>query len=214
MQSVNIEGTLRTDLGKKYAKSARAEGHVPCVMYGGDAPIHFSAPTMSFRDLLYTKEARKAAITIDGTVYEAILQDSQWHVVTDQVQHLDFIQVLEGKPVTLEVPIALIGMAKGVRNGGSMKIILRTVRVRGLINDIPSLVEHNIEALRIGDSLHMIEVKKGKPYEILNIDSAVIVTIKTSRVAVEEEEEESEGEEGAEDGAENAENAEVAAAAE
>jgi len=111
----------------------------------------------------------------------------------------------------LEVPIALIGMAKGVRNGGSMKIILRTVRVRGLINDIPSLVEHNIEELRIGQSLRIIEVKKGKPYEILNIDSAVVVTVKTSRVAVDEEEEETEGEEGAEEGAENA---EAAAAAE
>jgi len=210
MQSVNIEGTLRTDLGKKYAKAARSKGQVPCVMYGGDAPIHFSAPALSFRDLLYTKEARKAAITLDGTTYEAILQDSQWHVVTDQVQHLDFIQVIEGKPVTLEVPIALVGLAKGVRNGGSMKVILRTLRIRGLINDIPSSVEHNIEELRIGQSVRVIDVKAGKPYEILNTDSAVVVTVKTSRVAIDEEEEETEGEEGAEEGAESAESAAAA----
>jgi len=211
MNSVNIEGTVRTDLGKKHAKNLRAEGQVPCVMYGGEAPVHFSAPALAFRDLLYTREARKAAITVDGTTYEAVLQDAQFDVLTDQVTHLDFIQVIEGKAVTVDVPVTLLGNPRGVRNGGKMKMIMRTVKVRGLINDIPSTVGHDVEELRIGQSVRVSDIKAGKPYEILNADSAVIVTIKTARNAVEDEEE-VEGEEGAEEGAEaSAEGAEAAA---
>jgi len=184
MQSVTLQGTVRTELGTKYAKQLREQGQVPCVMYGGDAPVHFYAPTLAFRDLVYTAEARMASIELDGKTYQAVIQDMQFHVLNDALTHVDFIQVLEGKPVTILVPMVLTGNSRGVRNGGKMKFSLRNLKVKGLINDLPSSIEHDVTELRIGQAIRVADVKAGKPYEILNSDNAVVVSIAMSRNAV------------------------------
>jgi large subunit ribosomal protein L25 len=212
MQSVTIKGTVRTDLGSKYAKAVRAEGQVPCVVYGGNEPIHFSAPILAFRDLVYTAEARVANIELDGKAIQAVIQDMQFHPLTDQLIHMDLIEVVEGKAVTIDVPVVMTGNARGVRNGGKLKSVLRSLRIKGHINDLPSVIEHDITDLRIGQSVRVSDVKVGKPFEILNADAAVVVTIKMSRKAVADEEEETEeGAEGAEAAAEGAEATEAAA---
>jgi len=184
MQSVTLQGTVRTELGTKYAKQLRDQGQVPCVMYGGDAPVHFYAPILTFRDLVYTAEARMASIELEGKTYQAVIQDMQFHVLNDALTHVDFIQVLDGKPVTIQVPMILTGNSRGVRNGGKLKFSLRNLKVKGLINDLPSSIEHDITALRIGQAIRVAEVKAGKPYEILNSDNAVVVSIAMSRNAV------------------------------
>jgi large subunit ribosomal protein L25 len=184
MQSVTLQGTVRTELGTKYAKQLREQGQVPCVMYGGDAPVHFYAPTLAFRDLVYTAEARMASIELDGKTYQAVIQDMQFHVLNDALTHVDFIQVLDGKPVTILVPMVLTGNSRGVRNGGKMKFSLRNLKVKGLINDLPSSIEHDVTELRIGQAIRVADVKAGKPYEILNSDNAVVVSIAMSRNAV------------------------------
>jgi len=184
MQSVTLQGTVRTELGTKYAKQLRDQGQVPCVMYGGDAPVHFYAPILTFRDLVYTAEARMASIELEGKTYQAVIQDMQFHVLNDALTHVDFIQVLDGKPVTIQVPMILTGNSRGVRNGGKLKFSLRNLKVKGLINDLPSSIEHDITELRIGQAIRVAEVKAGKPYEILNSDSAVVVSIAMSRNAV------------------------------
>jgi large subunit ribosomal protein L25 len=184
MQSVTLQGTVRTELGTKYAKQLRDQGHVPCVMYGGDAPVHFYAPILAFRDLVYTAEARMASIELEGKTYNAVIQDMQFHVLNDALTHVDFIQVLDGKPVTIQVPMVLTGNSRGVRNGGKLKFSLRTLKVKGLINDLPSSIEHDITDLRIGQAIRVADVKAGKPYEILNSDNAVVVSIAMSRNAV------------------------------
>lgn len=184
MQSVTLQGTVRTELGTKYAKQLRDKGHVPCVMYGGDAPVHFYAPILAFRDLVYTAEARMASIELEGKTYSAVIQDMQFHVLNDALTHVDFIQVLDGKPVTIQVPMVLTGNSRGVRNGGKLKFSLRTLKVKGLINDLPSSIEHDITELRIGQAIRVADVKAGKPYEILNSDNAVVVSIAMSRNAV------------------------------
>lgn len=194
MQSVTLQGTLRTELGTKYAKQLRDQGQVPCVMYGGDAPVHFYAPTLAFRDLVYTAEARMASIELDGKTYQAVIQDMQFHVLNDSLTHVDFIQVIDGKPVTIQVPMVLTGNARGVRNGGKMKFTLRNLKVKGLINDLPSSIEHDITELRIGQAVRVAEVKEGKPYEILNADNAVVVSIAMSRNAVADSDDSSEEE--------------------
>lgn len=194
MQSVTLQGTLRTELGTKYAKQLRDQGQVPCVMYGGDAPVHFYAPTLAFRDLVYTAEARMASIELDGKTYQAVIQDMQFHVLNDSLTHVDFIQVIDGKPVTIQVPMVLTGNARGVRNGGKMKFTLRNLKVKGLINDLPSSIEHDITELRIGQAVRVAEVKEGKPYEILNADNAVVVSIAMSRKAVADSDDSSEEE--------------------
>ena len=184
MQSVTLQGTVRTELGTKYAKQLRDQGQVPCVMYGGDAPVHFYAPILAFRDLVYTAEARMASIELEGKTYQAVIQDMQFHVLNDALTHVDFIQVLDGKPVTILVPMMLTGNSRGVRNGGKMKFSLRNLKVKGLINDLPSSIEHDVTELRIGQAIRVADVKAGKPYEILNSDNAVVVSIAMSRNAV------------------------------
>ena len=184
MQSVTLQGTVRTELGTKYAKQLRDQGQVPCVMYGGEQPVHFYAPTLAFRDLVYTAEARMASIELNGKTYQAVIQDMQFHVLNDALTHVDFIQVLDGKPVTIQVPMILTGNSRGVRNGGKLKFSLRNLKVKGLINDLPSSIEHDITELRIGQAIRVAEVKAGKPYEILNSDNAVVVSIAMSRNAV------------------------------
>lgn len=214
MQSISIKGKVRTELGTTAAKSLRASGEVPCVIYGGKETIHFSAPVLAFRELVYTSEARVAEIKLDSKSYVAVIQDMQFDVLTDVLTHMDFIEVISGKPVTLNVPVSCTGNARGIRNGGTLKSILRTLKIKGNISDLPSLIEHDITELKIGEAIRVIDIKEGKPYEILNADAAVVVTIKMSRKAVlDEDEETAEGAEGTE-GTEGAEGTPEAAAAE
>ena len=199
MKSVEIKGNVRTDVGSKYAKAERKAGNVPCVVYGGEAPIHFSAPVLAFKGLVYTAEAKTAKITIGDTSVEAVIQDMQFHPVTDQLMHIDFIQLVEGKPVTMNIPVVLNGQARGVLNGGKLKTILRQLSVRAIPGQFPDSIELDITELRIGKSIRVSDVTPSG-YEILNADTAVIVTVKKARGAVEDEDEDEEG--AAEDDAE------------
>ena len=150
---------------------------------------------------MYTAEARVANIELDGKTIQAVIQDMQFHPLTDQLIHMDLIEVVEGKAVTIDVPVMMTGNARGVRNGGKLKSVLRSLRIKGHINDLPSVIEHDITELRIGQSVRVSDMKAGKPFEILNSDAAVVVTIKMSRKSVADEEEETEeGAEGAEGG--------------
>jgi large subunit ribosomal protein L25 len=192
MKSVEIQGTLRTEVGSKYAQAERKAGNVPCVIYGGEAPVHFSAPILAFKSLVYTPEAKTATITVDGKTVEAVIQDMQFHPVTDALIHIDFIQLVEGKAVTMNIPVVLNGQARGVLNGGKLKMVLRTLSVRALPNEMPESIELNITNLRIGKSIRVSDVVPAG-FEILNADTAVIVTIKKARGAVDDEDEDEEG---------------------
>ena len=191
MKSVEIQGTPRTELGSKYAQAERKAGNVPCVIYGGEAPVHFSAPILAFKSLVYTPEAKTATITVDGKTVEAVIQDMQFHPVTDALIHIDFIQLVEGKAVTMNIPVVLNGQARGVLNGGKLKMVLRTLSVRALPNEMPESIELNITNLRIGKSIRVSDVVPAG-YEILNADTAVIVTIKKARGAVDDGDDEEE----------------------
>ncbi len=205
MKSVEIKGNVRTDVGSKYAKAERKAGNVPCVVYGGEAPIHFSAPVLAFKGLIYTAEAKTTKITIGDTSVEAVIQDMQFHPVTDQLMHIDFIQLVEGKPVTMNIPVVLNGQARGVLNGGKLKTILRQLSIRAIPGQFPDSIDLDITELRIGKSIRVSDVTPSG-YEILNAGTAVIVTVKKARGAVDDEDEDEEGaaEEGAEAPAEAA----------
>ena len=192
MKSVEIQGTLRTEVGSKFAQAERKAGNVPCVIYGGEAPVHFSAPALAFKSLVYTPEAKTATITVDGKTVEAVIQDMQFHPVTDALMHIDFIQLVEGKAVTMNIPVVLNGQARGVLNGGKLKMILRTLSVRALPNELPDNIQLDITNLRIGKSIRVSDVVPAG-YEILNADTAVIVTVKKARGAVDDEDEDEEG---------------------
>jgi len=191
MKSVEIQGTPRTELGSKYAQAERKAGNVPCVIYGGETPVHFSAPILAFKSLVYTAEAKTATITVDGKTVEAVIQDMQFHPVTDALMHIDFIQLVEVKTVTMNIPVVLHGQARGVLNGGKLKMVLRTLSVRALPSDMPESIDLDITKLRIGKSIRVSDVVPAG-FEILNADTAVIVTIKKARGAVDDGDDEEE----------------------
>ena len=201
MKSVEIQGNVRTEVGSKYAKAERKAGNVPCVVYGGEAPIHFSAPTLAFRGLVYTAEAKTAKITVGDTTVEAVIQDIQFHPVTDELMHIDFIQLVDGKAVTMNIPVVLHGQARGVLNGGKLKTILRQLSVRAIPGQFPESIDLDITNLRIGKSIRVSDVTP-EGFEILNADTAVIVTVKKARGAVDDGDDDEE--EGAEAPAEAA----------
>ena len=203
MKSITINGSQRESVGKKATKALRNAGQVPCVLYGGDKPVHFSAPELAFSKLVYTPNAHTVVINLDnGEVLNAVLQDIQFHPVTDRILHVDFYQLFEDKEIALNIPVNLVGNSKGVKNGGVLRRNNRKLRIKALPANLPDFIEIDITPLKIGDKVAVGDLPTGD-YTFLQTDTTVVCRVSTSRVAVEDEEEE-EGAEAAE-GAEGAE---------
>jgi large subunit ribosomal protein L25 len=198
-------------VGKKASKALRNAEMVPCVLYGGDAPIHFMAEEKSFKPLVYTANAHTVVIELnDGGRFEAVLQDIQFHPVTDKILHIDFYQLFEDKPVTMNIPVKLNGNAPGVMNGGRLMFRNRKLTVKALPANLPDVINVDISKLRIGGTISVGDVLS-EDYIFMHPDNTSIVQVKTSRNAVAEEEEETEeGAEGAVEGAAAEENSEAA----
>ena len=204
MKSITIDGSQRESVGKKATKALRNAGQVPCVLYGGDKPVHFSAPELAFSKLVYTPNAHTVVINLEnGVVLNAVLQDIQFHPITDRILHIDFYQLFEDKEISLDIPVQLIGNSKGVKNGGVLRKNNRKLRVKALPANLPDFIEIDIEPLKIGDKVAVGELPT-ENYTFLHSDNTVVCQIKTSRTAVEDEEEEEEAAEGAEAPAEAA----------
>ena len=168
MKTVSLSGSLRENVGKKDTKALRKAEMVPCVMYGsGEEQVHFATEAKNFRKILFTPECYIIDFEINGKIYKTILQDIQYHPVTDAVLHADFLIVKEDKPITVTLPITLEGSAAGVMRGGKLKKGIRKVKVCGFIKDLPDYVVVNISNLNINDS---IKVKD------LNIENVTPVT--------------------------------------
>ncbi len=196
MKSITITGSKRESVGKKATKALRNAGEVPCVLYGGDEPVHFNAPEIAFKDLVYTPDAHTATLELDGNTYMAILQDIQFHPVTDRILHIDFYQIFEGKEVAMTVPVHYEGNSRGVRNGGVLRKTYRTLRVKALPKDLPDYVTVNITDLKIGDKRSLAEIEQG-PWKYMHPEDTIVCQVRTSRNMVEDlEDEEEEGEEG------------------
>ncbi|MCO5725077.1 50S ribosomal protein L25/general stress protein Ctc [Robiginitalea marina] len=198
MKSITIKGSQRESVGKKSSKALRNAGKVPCVVYGGETPLHFSAEELSFKDLVYTPNAHTVVIELDnGTRVNAVMQDIQFHPVTDSILHVDFYQLFEDKPVTLNIPVRLVGNSPGVRNGGRLLFRYRKLLIKALPSNLPDFFNVDISKLKIGD-LITVESLKSDDFTILHPDSTVVVQVKMARTAVmvaDDDEEETEGEE-------------------
>ena len=198
MKSITINGSQRESVGKKATKALRNAGQVPCVLYGGDKPVHFSAPELAFSKLVYTPNAHTVVINLDnGEVLNAVLQDIQFHPVTDRILHVDFYQLFEDKEIALNIPVNLVGNSKGVKNGGVLRRNNRKLRIKALPANLPDFIEIDITPLKIGDKVAVGDLPTGD-YTFLQTDTTVVCRVSTSRVAVENEEEEEEGAEAAE----------------
>ena len=202
MKTVSLSGSPRENVGKKDTKALRNAGLVPCVVYGGEEQLHFAVKSVDLNKLIYTPEVYKIELDIDGTKVNAVIKEYQFHPVTDAVLHVDFIQLIEDKEVKINLPVKLKGNAIGVRNGGRLMTVFRTLELKGLPSAFPEAVEIDITKLRIGRKIRVSDITI-PGLTILAPANAVIVGVKTARGAVDEDEEEEEGE-GGEEGAEAA----------
>ncbi|WP_213521279.1 50S ribosomal protein L25/general stress protein Ctc [Nonlabens sp.] len=184
MKSITILGSKRESVGKKSTKALRNAGLVPCVIYGGDEPIHFSAEEKAFKKLVYTPDAHTVVIDLgnDGQ-FKAIAQDMQWHPVRELLLHADFYQIFDDKMVTMEVPVVLEGVSKGVLNGGVLRRNNRKLKVKALPANLPDSITIDITPMKIGNKKYVRDLRVAE-YEIMHPDSVVVVMIKTSRTAV------------------------------
>ena len=198
MQAITIKGSERESVGKVSTKALRNAEKVPCVLYGGEKPIHFSADEISFKGLVYTSNAHTVVIELEGhQPYEAVLQDIQFHPVTDRIMHIDFFQLFEDKAVSMNIPVRLEGNSPGVRNGGRLLFRKRKLTVKALPANLPDAIMVDISKLRIGGTISVGDVKT-EEYTFLHPDNTSIVQVKASRNAVADDEDEEEGAEGAE----------------
>ena len=197
MKSITIKGSQRESVGKVATKALRNAGQVPCVIYGGDKPLHFSAAEIAFKNLVYTPNVYTATIELDGQKIAAILQDIQFHPVTDKILHIDFYQLFDDKEVTMEIPVHLVGKAPGVLNGGSLRFPKRKLRVKALPGDLPDFFNADISKLKIGSKLFVTDIDNNN-CTFLHPDNTVVAQVRMSRNATEDEELEDEETEGGE----------------
>ena len=184
MKTVSLSGSLRENVGKKDTKALRMAEMVPCVMYGsGEEQVHFATAEKNFKKILFTPETYIIEFDVNGKVYKTILQDIQYHPVTDRVLHADFLIVKEDQPITVTLPVALEGSAAGVMRGGKLKKGVRKVKVCGLIKDLPDYIKVNISNVNINEAI------KVKDLNIENVTPVtpgytVIVAVNMARGAV------------------------------
>ncbi|MBW6497135.1 MAG: 50S ribosomal protein L25/general stress protein Ctc [Bacteroidales bacterium] len=197
MKKVSVSGSLRENVGKKDAKRLRREGLVPCVLYGGKDQVMFTASEKAFKDVVYTPEACLVDLDIAGKKFTAILQDIQFHPVSESILHADFLQIFEDKPVKVDIPVKLSGVSPGILKGGKLHMKLRRVKVKGFPGDLPDQIDVTISKLNIGDSFKVGQLASDK-LEFIDSPNSVIVMVKSTRViaTVGDDEEEEEGTEG------------------
>jgi large subunit ribosomal protein L25 len=184
MKSITINGSQRESVGKKATKALRNAGQVPCVLYGGDKPVHFFAEEIAFKNLVYTPNAHTVVITLEnGKTYNAILQDIQFNPVTDKIMHIDFYQLYDDKEITMNIPLNFVGNSRGVKNGGVLRKNKRNLRIKALPANLPDFIEVDITPLKIGGKLY-ITALQNDAYKFMHPDNTVVCQVRRSRASV------------------------------
>ena len=185
MKSVQLSGSLRANVGKVNAKAVREKGNVPCVIYGGKEQIHFEADIRAFKPVIFTPNAHIVEINLDGKVYKTVLQEAQYHKINDKLIHADFLEIVDGKPVTANVPVVLTGQSEGVKKGGKLVLKLRKLKVRGLADKLPDTIDVSIDKLDIGDSIAVGDINI-EGVTLLNAKNVSVVGVQTTRAVAAE----------------------------
>jgi len=188
MKSFAISGSRRENVGKRDAKELRYEGKVPAVLYGGDNQIHFAVSAADLKGLVYTPDVHFVDIDVEGTKAQAVLQDIQFHPLTEQILHVDFLRVNESKPFVMEIPVKLTGTSPGVKMGGKLIQKLRKLRVKAFAKDMPQYVEVGIEVLELGKSVRVGDLSFDK-FQVINNADDTIVSVVMSRALKQAEQE-------------------------
>ncbi|KHJ37814.1 50S ribosomal protein L25 [Pedobacter glucosidilyticus] len=188
MKSIAISGSPRENVGKRDAKELRYSGKVPAVLYGGKEQVHFAVEAPSLRDLVYTPEVNFAELEIAGKKIKAVLKEIQFHPLTEQILHVDFLQLFDDKKVTMEIPVKLTGTSPGVKMGGKLVQKLRKLKVNALPKDMPQYVEVSLEPLEVGKSTRVRDLNP-EGYTITNVGEDTIVSVIMSRALKQAEQE-------------------------
>ncbi|RXR20569.1 50S ribosomal protein L25/general stress protein Ctc [Flavobacterium amnicola] len=195
MKSITIKGSERESVGKVSTKALRNAGAVPCVLYGGDQPVHFSAEEKAFKNLVYTPNAHTVVIELEGKSYNAVLQDIQVHPVSDKILHIDFYQLFDNKEVTMEIPVRVVGTSPGVLLGGVLRLNQRKLKVKALPANLPDFIDADISALEMGNKLYITKLASDK-YKFLHPDNTVVCQVRISRAAMKAAQEAAKAEKG------------------
>lgn len=182
MKTFELKGAVRTDLGKKASKAERVADSVPCVLYGGASNVHFTTTNSDLRKLVYSPEVYVVNLDVDGNKCKAIMKDLQFHPVTDKILHIDFLEVSETKPVVVEIPVKLEGLAEGVKAGGKLALEMRKLKVKGLYTQIPESISIDVTSLGLGKTIQ-VGALVVENLEILNAKNAVVCQVKLTRAA-------------------------------
>ncbi len=186
MKSVSISGSPRANVGKKDAKALRNAKQVPCVLYGGKEQVHFTALETEFKNLIYTPNVHTVDLNIGGKKYNAILQEAQFHKISENLLHVDFLEIAAGKPVTMNIPVRTTGTSPGVRNGGKLVKKLKTMKVKGAVDKMPDEITIAIDKMEIGSSVRVSDITL-EGLTLLNAANVTIVSVETTRAAAAEE---------------------------
>lgn len=182
MKVYELKGTVRKELGKKATKADRVGDNVPCVLYGGSENVHFTSTASDLRKLIYSPDVFVVDLTVDGKKCKAIMKSLQFHPVSDKVLHIDFLEVSENKPVVVELPVQLNGLAEGVKAGGKLALEMRKLRVKGLYINFPEKIDIDVTSLGLGKSIQVGALKFDN-MELLNAKNAVVCQVKLTRAA-------------------------------
>ena len=183
MKSITIKGSERENVGKKATKAVRDAGMVPCVIYGGNQPVHFVADERAFKDLVYTPNAHTVVVELNGTSTNVIMQDIQFHPVSDKILHIDFFQLSDDKEIVMEVPVKITGTSPGVLLGGVLRLNQRRLKVKALPKNLPDFVEANITPLEMGNKLYVTKIPTNN-FKLMHPDNTVVCQVRISRAAM------------------------------
>ena len=184
MKSITIKGSERENVGKKATKAVRDAGMVPCVIYGGNQPVHFAADERAFKDLVYTPNAHTVVVELEnGTKVDCILQDILFHPVSDKILHIDFFQLNDEKEIVMEVPVKVTGTSPGVLLGGVLRLNQRRLKVKALPKNLPDFVEANITPLEMGNKLYVTKIPTNN-FKLMHPDNTVVCQVRISRAAM------------------------------
>ena len=183
MKSITIKGSERESVGKVSTKALRNAGAVPCVIYGGNQTVHFSADEKSFKNLVYTPNAHTVVIELGTKSFNAILQDIQVHPVSDKILHIDFFELFDDKEITMEVPVKVVGTSKGVLGGGVLRLNTRRLKVKALPKNLPDFIEADISGLEMGNKLYVTKLVSDN-YKLIHPDNTVVAQVRISRAAM------------------------------
>ena len=186
MKTITIEGQLRTEFGKSATRQLRSENKVPAVIYGGAKEINFSAPASAFKDIIYTPEFMLAEIKVEGNTYKCVLKDLQFGKVSDDLIHVDFLELVANKTVLVNIPLKFVGVPQGVKEGGKLVVKIKSLKVKALPRHLLEHIEVNIDDLKLNENIRVQDVKP-ENMEIMNSPRIPVASVTMTRQLKQEE---------------------------